>query len=58
MNRIGRLYKIEGGVKIRGRVGRLYPAYKHPWVIELGGEGSTEVKDGGGEGGSNGGAGE
>ena len=58
MNRIGRLYRIDNDVEVRGRIGRLYAAYKHPWVIELGGEGSTEVKDGGGEGGDHGSAGE
>ncbi len=51
MNRIGRLYRINGNVEVRGRIGRLYPAYKHPWVIELGGEGSIEAENKGGEGG-------
>ncbi|GAB6945320.1 hypothetical protein [Vulcanisaeta sp. JCM 14467] len=58
MNKIGKLYRINSNVEVRGRIGKLYPAYKHPWVIELGGEGSTEVKDGGGEGRDHGGAGE
>ena len=52
------MYRIDGNVEVRGRIGRLYPAYKHPWVIKLGGEGSTEVKDNGGEGGGHGSAGE
>ena len=58
MNRIGRLYRIDGNVEVRGRIGRLYPVYKHSLVIELGGESSTEVKDGGGEGRGHGSAGE
>mgnify|MGYP001770797722 CR=1 FL=1 len=57
MGRIGRLYRIDGNVEVRGRIGRLYPAYKHPWVIKLGSEGPTEVEDVGGEGGGHGGAG-
>ena len=40
------------------KISRLYPVYKHSLVIELSDEGSTEVKDDGGEGGSSGGAGE
>ncbi len=47
------MYRIDGGdVEVRGgRIGRLYPAYKHPWVIELGGEDSGKVEDEGREGG-------
>ncbi|WP_367834298.1 hypothetical protein [Vulcanisaeta sp. JCM 16159] len=33
---------------IVNRIGRLYPAYKHPCVIELGGEDSGKVEDEGG----------
>ncbi|GAB6946160.1 hypothetical protein JCM16161A_02900 [Vulcanisaeta sp. JCM 16161] len=51
MGRIGRLYRIDGSVEVRGRIGRLYPAYKHPWVIELGSEDSSKAKNKGGEGG-------
>lgn len=45
------MYRIDGDVEVRGRIGRLYPAYKHPWVIELGGEDSSKVENEGREGG-------
>ena len=33
-----------------GRIGRLYPAYLHPWVVNLGSKGESKVKDEGGGG--------
>ena len=51
MGRIGRLYVLREPVSMHGRIGRLYPAYLHPWVVNLGGESESEVKDEGGEGG-------
>ena len=44
--RIGRLYPIREPVMVQGRLGRLYPAYMHPWVVELGREGEAEVEGG------------
>jgi len=48
VSRIGRLYVLREPVSTHGRIGRLYPAYIHPWVVNLGGEGESEVKDEGG----------
>ncbi len=42
------MYGIDGNVEVKGRVCRLYPVYKYPWVIELGGEDSGKVEGEGG----------
>jgi hypothetical protein len=51
--RIGKLYVLKELVKVSGSIGKLCPAYLHPWAINLGGEGEVKAKDG--EGGANGG---
>ncbi|WP_162008578.1 hypothetical protein [Vulcanisaeta thermophila] len=43
MGRIGRLYPLRDYYVGKPRIGRLYPAHLHPWVVEVGSEG--EVKD-------------